>query len=89
MTATERRLEVRLISPQALRQYMAFRQYTIRSLAKRVGCSHSTIGHLTTGARKNASPRIARGIAEALDCPVESLFAPRRSSVQREVRRTA
>lgn len=89
MIATERRFEVRLISPQALRQYMAFRRYTIRSLAKRIGCSHSTIGHLVSGARKNVSPRIARSIAEALDCPVESLFVPRMSSVQREVRRAA
>lgn len=75
---------MRLISPQALRQYMAYRRLTIRSLAKRAGCSHSTIGHLVTGARKNVNPKIARGIAEALDCPVESLFVASISYVARE-----
>lgn len=75
---------MRLISPQALAQYMRFRKYTVRSLAKRVGCSHSTIGFLVKGTRKNTNPEIARNIAEALDCPVEALFVATVSPVSRE-----
>lgn len=89
MVAIERRFEVRLISPDALRQYMKFRKFTIRGLAARVGCSRTLIGFLVKGTRRTCGPEIANGIAEALDCPLDALFAPRVSSVQREVRRAA
>ncbi|WFF32431.1 helix-turn-helix transcriptional regulator [Propionibacterium freudenreichii] len=84
-TVIEGRFEVRLISHQSLRQYMGFRGYSIRKLAARVGCSHSTIGFLVKGTRKNTRPEIARRIAEALDCPVEALFAASISQVSREI----
>ncbi|GAA2178484.1 hypothetical protein GCM10009785_01220 [Brooklawnia cerclae] len=87
MIVIERRFEVRLISPDALRQYMKFRHYTIRGLAARVGCSHSLIGFLAKGTRRTCGPEIATAIASALDCPVESLFVARTSNVQREVGR--
>lgn len=85
MIIEERRFEVRLVSPDALRQYMKFRGFTMRSLAKRVGCSHSLIGFLCTGDVKTCRPEYAVRIAEALDCPVESLFAAKVSRVAREV----
>lgn len=72
----EGRLDVRLISAQALRQYMTFRGYSVRSLAKRVGVSHGSIGWLTSGQRTTTKPETAKAIAKALDCPVESLFVP-------------
>ena len=89
MVIEERRFEVRLVSPDALRQYMKFRGYTMRSLADRVGCSHSLIGFLCKGDVKTCRPEYAKAIAKALDCPVESLFVAKVSRVQREVRRTA
>lgn len=76
---------MRLISPDALRQYMKFRGFTIRSLARRVGCSHSTIGFLVSGDTKTVRPEWAKAIAKALDCPVESLFVARLSTVSRDV----
>lgn len=89
MLTVERRFEVRLISPDALRSYMQFRGFTIRSLAKRVGCPHSTIGFLVKGTRPGCRPDTAVAIAKALDCPVESLFRARVSSVTRETGRAA
>jgi transcriptional regulator with XRE-family HTH domain len=72
----EGRLDVRLISAQALRQYMEFRNHSVRSLAAKVGVSHGTIGWLTSGQRTTTKPETAKRIARALDCPVESLFVP-------------
>lgn len=83
------RLEVRLISPDSLRQYMRFRHLTIREVARRAGCSRSLVGFLVKGTRKTCGPDTARRIAEAVDCPVEALFVPRISNVQREVRSQA
>lgn len=70
----EGRLDVRLISASALRQYMQFRGVSVRDLAGKVGVSHGTIGWLTSGKRSTCKPEVARRIAKALDCPVESLF---------------
>lgn len=67
---------MRLISAQALRQYMKFRGFSVRSLAAKVGVSHGTIGWLTSGKRSTTKPDTAVRIAKALDCPVESLFVP-------------
>jgi len=72
----EGRLDVRLISAQALRQYMGFRGHSVRSLATKVGVSHGTIGWLTSGQRNTTKPDTARAIAKALDCPVDALFVP-------------
>lgn len=72
----EGRLDVRLISAQALRQYMGFRGHSVRSLAVKIGVSHGTIGWLTSGQRTTTKPETARKIAKALDCPVDALFAP-------------
>src|SRR5690554_6741252 len=47
----EGRLDVKLKSSQALRQYMEFRGVTVRTLATKVGVSHGTIGWLTSGKR--------------------------------------
>ena len=79
---------MRLISHEALRQYMKYRGYTVRGLAAKVGCSHSTIGFLLTGDVKTVRPEWATRIAKALDCPVDALFAAKVSTVSREVRRT-
>lgn len=67
---------MRLISAQALRQYMQFRGYSVRTLAMKVGVSHGTIGWLTSGQRNTTKIQTAQKIAKALDCPTESLFVP-------------
>lgn len=71
------RVWVRLISRQALNQYMAFRNETNRSLSARTGAAHvghGIIGHLRSGKRSTCSPRTARAIEEALNAPPGSLF---------------
>ena len=80
---------MRLISPAVLRQYMKFRGLNLRELGERSGNSKSLIGHLTTGERSSTSPDRARRICRALDVPVEVLFVPEVTTVQRDARRTA
>lgn len=85
MIVIERRVDVQLISSDALRTYMQFRALTVRKLAKAAGCSPATVGHLRSGARKTCQPQTARAIAEALGAPVEALFVARLSNISREV----
>lgn len=87
MIRIEGRFEVKLISAEALAQYMTFRGFTVRSLADRVDASRATIGHLRSGARRTCSPETAKRIERALDAPKGSLFVPSVSSVAREVAR--
>lgn len=70
------RLWVKVISTQALRQYMEYRGESNRSLAAKCGpgVGRSIISHLRSGARTSCSPRTAAAIAEALDVPVRALF---------------
>lgn len=67
---------MRLISPEALNQYMKFRELTNESLAIKAGnpAYRSTISHLRSGARNTCGPKIARAIEKALECPPNSLF---------------
>ena len=68
---------VELISSHALRQYMSYRDSSIRKLASRIGVSPATIGHLHSGARKTVRPETAKAIEDALDAPRGSLFVPK------------
>lgn len=90
MRVKEGRLDVQLISPQVLRQYIHHRELSLQRLAdavtlRGVKTSKSTIGHLTTGHVKNTSPERARAIAAVLDVPVRVLFSERVSTVSRDV----
>lgn len=75
----ERSFWVQLISKHALRQYMAYRGYSLGQLAKEVGCPKATIAHLHTlnGGRNTIGPDFAKKIEKALDAPAGSLFVPR------------
>ena len=85
MLVTERRFDVKLISADALAQYMTYRGESVRTLAAKVRCSRATIGHLRSGARDYVKPEWAAAIEKALDAPKGSLFVPVLSSVTREV----
>lgn len=87
MIQIEGRFEVKLISPDALAQYMRYRNHTVRSLAEVTGGHRSTIGHLRSGKRTTCSPDLAKRIERALDAPHGSLFVPRISRVARETGR--
>lgn len=75
---------MKLISPQVLKQFLSFRGMSYGELASRVGCSKSLIGHLASGRNVRTGIDIARGIAKALDVPIDSLFTPEVYSVQSE-----
>lgn len=94
------RFEVRLISSDALAQYMEHRDETVRSLAAQVDRetakvaaktggkptrSRALIGHLRSGARKTCQPSTAHAIEKCLGAPRGSLFVPKISRVSREV----
>jgi transcriptional regulator with XRE-family HTH domain len=86
MIQLERRFEVKLISANQLQFWMRYREgMSVRQLAAKCDCSHSTIGHLRSGARKTCSPELANKIARALECPKEALFMPESSIVSREI----
>ena len=80
MTSTEWRFDV-IVNPDLLRAHMEFKKLSCRQLAKRVGCSHSTIGHYRTGRSRNVSTERAHKIADALDAPLSPLFLPTTSTV--------
>ena len=80
---------MRLKSAQMLRQYMEFKDLTVRTLATQAGISHSTIGHLHSGARNTVRPENARKIEKALGCPPGLLFDAHASIVQRDERTKA
>ena len=75
---------MRLISSQALAQYMRYREASVRQLAAKVGCSPATIGHLRSGKRSYVNQEWARAIEKFLDAPKGSLFVPELSRVSRE-----
>ena len=86
MIRTEWRLDMKLKSPEMLRQYMAYKRMNIRELAKAAGVHSATIGHLHSGKRQGkCSPDTARRVEEALGCPPGLLFEARASTVSREV----
>lgn len=87
MLVTERRFDVRVIDHKSLARYMKHRDFTVRTLALRVGCSPATIGHLRSGKRDYVRSSWAKAIEDALDAPRDSLFMPELSTVTREVRR--
>lgn len=86
MIRNEWRLDMHLKSAQMLRQYMEFKDMNVRALAAQAGVSHSTIGHLHSGARNTVRPENARKIEKALGCPPGLLFEARASIVQRDSR---
>jgi len=74
------RYDIQLTSPDVLRRAMDHRGYTVRGLAKKVGCGESVIGHMRTGRRKTCSPQVARDIERLLDIPAGLLFTGRVTS---------
>lgn len=79
---------MKLISPKVLKQFLSFRGMSYGELADRVGCSKSLIGHLASGRNARTGVDIARGIAKALDVPIDTLFIPEVYSVQEDDIRT-
>jgi transcriptional regulator with XRE-family HTH domain len=48
--------------------------HSVRSLARKVGTNHSTVGYLLTGDRTVVDEKVARGIADEYGCAVGDLF---------------
>lgn len=79
------RFWVKLISSEALAQYMEHRGLTVRGLAHKAGVSPALVGHLRSGKRSTCLPANARAIEKSLSAPPGSLFVPQVSRVSREV----
>lgn len=75
---------MRLRSPQTLILAMHSRQLSMRRLAAGAECSKSFISHLTSGRRKNVTPALAQRISEALGYPLEMLFMPVMTTVDKQ-----
>lgn len=89
MTTTRWRFAVRLTSPETLRQFLRFRSMSYREVARKAGCSYALISHLVNGHRTHTGVDIAKGIAKALDVPVEALFLPEPSTAYANRKRGA
>lgn len=59
--------------PRRMRELMAQRSETTRSLGEKVGCSHQMIHYLVSG-QKPCSEPLACNISHALGVPVAELF---------------
>lgn len=72
----ERRLWVKLISRQVLRDYIKFRGETNSSLGEKCApyAGRAIVGHLRSGFRTTCSPDTAKAIERALNAPPGSLF---------------
>jgi transcriptional regulator with XRE-family HTH domain len=79
------RFDVKLISTEAFRSYVAHRGMTMRQIADKARVSPQLIGHLHSGHRTSCRPENARAIEKALDAPRGSLFLDRASIVSRDV----
>lgn len=71
------RFEVRVIDYRVLAHFIKHRRLSYEQLAKRVGCSKATIGHLATGHVKVTKREWAESIERCLDAPAGSLFEPK------------
>lgn len=85
----EGRFWVKLISREALAQYMDHRDMSIRAVAKKAGIGHAIVGHLLTGYRDTCSESTAKAIEAALDAPFGSLFVVKMSHVLHDNGRAA
>lgn len=82
---SEWRLDV-IVNADLLVEYMEYNDMSVRELASRVKCSHSTIGHYRTGMRKHCPQDRAKLIAKELRAPRKALFMPEPLRVTRDKR---
>lgn len=74
-----------ITSAATLRALMQQREMSLGRLARYAGCSKGFVSHLLSGRRRTCTPQLAERIAEALDVPLELLFAPSTSHVRGQV----
>lgn len=75
---------MRLVSAERLRSFVGPEQskkMSGRRLARYANIHSSFIDHLLSGRRRSCTPKVATRIAEALEVPLDVLFAPSASSV--------
>jgi transcriptional regulator with XRE-family HTH domain len=71
------RFYVELTSRQALVRHMAHQDLSVAKLARMIGRSKATVGHLHSGARTTTSSATAKAIEKALGMPPCTLFLPK------------
>lgn len=87
-TRNDGRFYVELISQQALDRHMKHQDLSNAMLARKIGRSKATIGHLRSGGRTTTSSETAKRIEKALGLPMCTLFLPKvepatRSAIRR------
>ncbi len=65
---------MRVIDRRVLAHFIKHRRFSYAELARRVGCSKATIGHLVSGHVKVTKIEWADAIERCLDAPPGSLF---------------
>lgn len=84
MRINDWRLDVKLISTEAFRSYVAHRGMSLSQVANRAGVSKQLVGHLHSGKRNSCLRKNADAIEKALDAPQGSLFLRTVSPVVRD-----
>lgn len=88
-SSDEGRFYVELVSLQALVRHMDHQDYTVSKLAKKIGRSKATVGHLHCGGRTTTSPETAKAIEKALGLAPCTLFLPKVEPATRSPHRRA
>lgn len=88
-SAQEGRFYVELVSRQALVRHMDHQDFTVSKLAKKIGRSKATVGHLHSGGRNTTSSETAKAIEKALGLAPCTLFLPKVEPVTRSANRRA
>ena len=64
---------IRLKDPESFRKMLILKGHSLRSFAKHIGISSPYITQIAKGDR-NPGPRIAKMIAEGLECEFDEIF---------------
>lgn len=71
------RFYVEIVSQQALVRHMQHQDVSVAKLARMIGKSKATVGHLHCGGRRTTSSETAKAIEKALGLAPCTLFLPK------------
>lgn len=77
ISSNDGRFYVELVSQQALVRHMKHQDVSVAKLARMIGRSKATVGHLHCGGRTTTSSETAKAIEKALGLAPCTLFLPK------------
>lgn len=89
ISSSEGRFYVEIVSQQALVRHMQHQDFSVAKLARMIGKSKATVGHLHCGGRTTTSSETAKAIEKALGLAPCTLFLPKVEPVTRSINRFA